>query len=170
MSHSHSIAHLATSTIPCHRLIALHVLLHLLQHCRAPQHCTLLHICQGMPCTYSIAPAVVIINCIMGTQHCTPQHDQPQVTPHALSITHGTASIRLCHRPTTLHTALQTALHTATFPYVMPHTHYIAHDSILTRGHPSEPKHCILHCIHLAMSCAHSIANHSIAYKLCLIP
>ena len=30
--------------------------------------------------------------------------------------------------------------------------------------------HCILHYIHLVTSCAHSIANHSIASKSCLKP
>ena len=136
--------HFTTFTTPSHGPIALHAVLHLLQHCHKPQHCTRLHICQVMPRTYSIAPAVVPIGCILGTQH-----DHPQVTTHTLSITHGIASIRLCHRPTTLHTTL----HAATFPL----------------GHTSYSLHCILLYIQKAGSQVHSMADYSISSRLCLI-
>ena len=56
--------------------------------------------CQSCLTPTALHLQVVSIGCIMGSQHCTPQHDQPQVTPHTLSVTYGTASIRLCHRPT----------------------------------------------------------------------
>ena len=40
----------------------------------------------------------------------------------------------------------------------------------MTPGSPVRPKHCLLLYIHWATSGAHSIANHSIASKPCLIP
>ena len=120
-SWAHSNTYCATSIVALSRATALHSTAHMPSHASYLQHRT-----------YSIAPAMVPIGCIMGTQHCTPQRDHPQFTPHTLSITYGTASIRLCYRPT----ALLTALHITTF--LMPHTHCIAHCSISTRpGHKS---------------------------------
>ena len=123
MSHTHHIAHFATYTTPSYGPIALHIVLHPLRHCHVPQHCTLLHICQVMPRTYSIAPAVVPIGCIMGTQHCTPQLDHPpghtshpqhyiqhcmsQAHSIAYSTAHHNSSPSSCLIPTALHIALR---------------------------------------------------------------
>ena len=93
-SWAHSITYCATYITALSCAIALYLAAHA-KSCLVP---TALHL------------QVASIGCIMGTQHCTLQHDQPQVTHHTLSVTYGTASIRLCQRPTALHTTLRTTI------------------------------------------------------------
>ena len=106
-SQAHSMTYCATYITALSCAIAWYAAAHA-KSCRTP---TALHL------------QAVSIGHIMGSQHRTPQHDQPQVTPHTLSVTYSTAFIRLCHRPLALHTTprnsslspclIPTALHTA---------------------------------------------------------